>query len=429
MNIQLDIETIGTDGRGVAKPTNESIVFVEGALPGETVLATIHHQKKNFREATAEQIVTQSPQRVAAPCQHYGVCGGCNLQHASIAAQHEFKKKWLLETLRRLGQWPQTEWNAAEKNLEFFAHDTTSYRQRIRVHCDGKNVGFRTRKSHAIVNINDCIVAHSEIRKNWKQLREQILIEHKKSRAEEFEITVSTNDIVIVPVLGRNRTDRNSNNENSLASASIKIQHPFVNNFLIHRQSFVQPHKAAMDCYAKKIKTLIDNFIVQKIQTAQKANTHCEAIRAWDLYAGSGPFSMISSLAASEQNIPATTTAVEGLGPATLALQKNTVPWNVRCITSDVGTFCTQNATDQPNIVVLDPPRSGATPEVMEKIAFACAKTNALIIYVACDPASLARDSRTLFEHGFSLSSLSLYDMFPQTTHYETVAAFCRRSS
>jgi 23S rRNA (uracil1939-C5)-methyltransferase len=416
MNNQiLTIETIGTDGRGIARPAGESVVFVDGALPTEQVEAIIQHEKKHFREAALRNVLRSSAHRNLPPCPHYDACGGCNLQHASLQSQREFKKQWLLETLRRLGQWPQPELGKAKNTCELIVSESENYRQRIRVHYDGKNIGFRARKSHKIINITDCLVAHKNIREKWSQIRQQITQMPSQHHISEFEITATQSNVIVEPVLRRNRTMR----ESIVNCDFFEIKHPFVGTIKIHKQSFVQPHKEAMILYAHKLHSLIETFV---------QDFSIQNISAWDLYAGSGPFSMLASLVAENLKRPCNATAVEGVGPATEALRANTAPWNVRCIASDVGEFCASHCAENPNIIVLDPPRSGATPSVMELISKACAPQS-LVIYVACDAASLARDSRTLFEHGFSLESLSLYDTFAHTTHYETIAAFRRKQS
>jgi 23S rRNA (uracil1939-C5)-methyltransferase len=414
MNKQtLTIENIGTDGRGIARPPGESVVFVEGALPSERVEAIIQHEKKHFREAALRNVIQPSAHRILPPCSHYEACGGCNLQHAELQSQREFKKQWLLETLRRLGQWPLQELERAKNTCELIVSESENYRQRIRVHFDGKNIGFRARRSHKIVNISDCLVAHQNIRENWVQIRREITNTSSQHRISEFEITATQRDIIVEPVLRRNRTMRESTTENDF----FEIKHPFLKTIKVHKQSFVQPHKEAMSLYAQKIHTLIEDFV---------SGASVQTLSAWDLYAGSGPFSMLASLVAEKLKRPCDATAVEGVGPATEALRANTAPWNVRCFASDVGEFCAAHADENPNIIILDPPRSGATPPVMDLISKACAPQS-LVIYVACDAASLARDGRRLLEYGFSLESIHLYDTFAHTTHYETIAAFRRK--
>ncbi len=411
-DVSLTIDTIGTDGRGIARPVGEPVVFVEGALPTEEVEVTLQREKKHFREATLRKITRSSPQRITPPCPHSVTCGGCNLQHVNLQTQREFKQQWLLETLRKLGQWPTSELEKAKNTLELIVSESEGYRQRIRVHSDGKNIGFHERKSHKIVNVLNCLVAHQNIRENWAKIRSEIANATPNHQVHEFEITATQNNFLVEPVLLRNRTKRNSNNDKNL----FEIKHPFVGILKVHRQSFVQPHKEAMSLYAQKIHALTESFAL---------DLSLQNISAWDLYAGSGPFSMLANLVAEKIQRPCSSSAVEGVGPATEALRANTAPWNVRCLTSDVGDFCVAHAAEKPNIVILDPPRSGATPPVMNLIAKACAP-QAIVVYVACDAASLARDSRTLFEHGFSLASLSLYDTFAHTTHYETIASFRR---
>jgi 23S rRNA (uracil1939-C5)-methyltransferase len=410
---EFEIETLATDARGIAKPAGEPIVFIEGALPGERVLASVYHQKRSFREAKLKRIVRPSPARVTPLCPHYECCGGCNLQHMEIPSQQLFKQKWLLETLKKIGQWPIPEIEKSAAILEFVQGETESYRQRIRLHCNSEQVGFRARKSHSIANVHDCIVACNDMRKNWKELRASIIDSHSQNGSDEFEVTLSAEQkLVIQPVNRRNRTLREETKNNPF----FPVAHPFVGKILVHNQSFVQPHKSAMSLYAKKIHEVMLNYINK---------TRPEIFVAWDLYAGSGPFSMLASLAAESLRISCQTTAVEGVGFATEALRKNTAPWNVECITADVKEFCEREHTKKPHVVVLDPPRAGASPDVMHLIAKACAP-NSLVINVACDAASLARDSRVLFEHGFSLTSLTLYDMFSHTNHYETIAVFAR---
>lgn len=411
----LEVVAITTDGRGVARPQGGTVLFIDGALPGELVDAKVTREKRSFREAVLVNIARASQQRVTPPCPHYESCGGCNLQHASLRAQQQFKEQWLFETLRKLGGWPQEHLTLAQSVFQFTSGDCEHYRQRIRIHCNGKYVGFRSRGSHSIVNIATCLTAHKRICENWENFRKQIVEDFAKTGCAEYEITAFENGNCLEPVTGRERTHR----ESSAEQKYFRVAHPFVPEFRIHRQSFIQPHKNAASVYITHIVTAIDNFL-QKNKTS--------SVLAWDLYAGSGPFSMLPSIVATKLQVPCKTIAVEGVGPASEALKINTKPWDVLSVTSDVGEFCATHAGDKPNVVVLDPPRCGAGVSVMKSIVNACSATS-LVIYVACDAASLARDTRVLLDTNFQLESLTLYDMFAHTNHYETIAIFQRRLS
>jgi 23S rRNA (uracil1939-C5)-methyltransferase len=410
--INLKTVAIATDGRAVARPEGEKTVFVHEALPDEEIVANVFFEKKNFREASIETVVHPSRDRIVPRCPHYKECGGCSLQHASQDAQERFKKQWLLETLHRVGHWPQKEIEKAKTSLKFVQGEPWHYRQRIRVHATPAACGFRGRRSHNVVDVTECLVAHIAIQKQWSVIREQLKRQTHSANPSEFEITVTADEeLVIEPIRERVRTEGKASSEDL-----IPIAHPFARDFAVHRKSFVQPHKDAMPAYARAILEEITYFA---------RSCAIQELNAWDLYAGSGPFSFLAALAGERLSLEAHCTAVEGVGPAVEALVRNTQNYNIKAMTDDVNLFVAKAHSKKPNIVILDPPRAGASAQTCSSIAKSCKKT-ALIIYVACDAASLARDACSFFEQGFSLESISIYDMFAQTVHYETLAVFRR---
>lgn len=414
--IELHISSISTDGRGVSRASGEKTIFVEGAIPGEKVIAVIYADRKNFREATATKIITESPDRVAPRCAHYQQCGGCSLQHASLDAQRVFKKQWLLETLQRLGKWPQNEVEAAQSKLRLVEAEPWFYRQRIRVHATTTSCGFRTKRSHDIVNVEECSVAHSLIQKQWKNLVAECTKLPRGNTSREIEITVNSNNEITTELISERERIYRPSKQSSQVNL-IPMSHPFARDFVVHRQSFVQPHKDAVAAYA--------NHILEEIIFFAR-DSKLEKIIAWDLYAGSGPFSFLPALAGERLHLKTESMAVEGVGPAATALSINTQKYGVKCFTSDVNEFVLKAHSLLPNVVMLDPPRAGCGVATALSIAKKCAQES-LIIYVACDAASLARDACSFLGQGFYLHSLSIYDTFAQTVHYETIAVFRRR--
>ncbi|NUQ90943.1 MAG: class I SAM-dependent RNA methyltransferase [Glycomyces artemisiae] len=384
----VTVGDVAAGGHCVARVDGE-VYFVRHALPGERVRIEITDRKKRFAFADAVEVLDASPDRVEPPCPWAGPgkCGGCDFQHASPDAQRRLKAKVLFDQLTRIGGIDPALLEGVE--VEALPGGPLAWRTRMQyaVDEDGRP-GLREHKSHELVHIDWCRIASERLReadildRTWDGMGAVGVVE-----ADDEQLAVYTQ---------LRRTARPHH------KSGPKLLHQTVGDttFEIGFDAFWQVHPAAAPTF---LETALD-FLQPR-----------EGESAWDLYAGAGLFA--SGLAAAVgdtgrviavENAPAARTA------ANLAAFKNAgaIDGDVASIVPDLGSV---------DLVVLDPPRAGAGPEVV--VALGEARPRA-ICYVACDAGALARDASDLAIEGYALTRIRAFDAFPMTQHFETVALF-----
>jgi 23S rRNA (uracil1939-C5)-methyltransferase len=399
-------------------------VFVPLTLPGEQVRIRMVDEKRGYATAEVEEIVAPAPQRIAPECLHFGACGGCHYQHTDYATQLELKQTILRETLERGGV-------RAPEEISVLSAEQWGYRNRIRLAFDAAgNVGYRSRRSHAIIPIQKCPIATPLLVRAGLAAVQTI-----RKAAPEFsptEVTLFCNadetallasffctgptktrfDVFAkalaegVPELKGAELaieDRNDKaprtisrwGENSLLYSAGGF------DYRVHQGAFFQ----------------VNRWLVEPLLERVAAGR--SGAVAWDLFAGVGLFAR--RLTASFPRV----VAVESAPTATGALEENLKVRNGTAVKSDTLSFLRGAASDhrpnndQPDLIVVDPPRTGLGVETTALLARIGASA---LTYVSCDPATLARDLKALIASGYAVESMTLADLFPQTFHLETVA-------
>ncbi|CAM2973802.1 class I SAM-dependent RNA methyltransferase [Saccharomonospora xinjiangensis] len=382
--LELTVGPVAHGGHCVAR-VDGRVVFVRHALPGEQVLAEVTEDAgKSFCRADAIEVLTPAKGRVTPPCPVAGpgLCGGCDWQHASGQAQRELKAAVVAEQLSRLAglDLPVT--------VEELPGGLLRWRTRVRfVADDDGRAGLRAHRSHRVVPLADCpITARAAV---------DAVLPHTWSAGDEIESTEDADGEVHVRRLpGRGRRPEQQR-------GGIAVQRAAGREWRIAAHGFWQVHPEAAETLAR--------VVGEWAQAAPGA-------RAWDLYAGAGLF---ASVLAEQVGPRGRVFAVESGrravadGKANLAGLRQ-VSW--RCGQVE---HLLRDRTDSPQVVVLDPPRKGAGREVVERIAAAGPER---VVYVACDPAALARDVATFAGQGYRLDRLRAFDAFPMTHHVECVA-------
>ncbi|EHY88057.1 class I SAM-dependent RNA methyltransferase [Saccharomonospora azurea] len=382
--LELTVGAVAHGGHCVAR-VDGRVVFVRHALPGERVLAEVTEDPgKSFCRADAVKVLTASPDRVepSCPVAGPGLCGGCDWQHASGAAQRELKARVVEEQLARLAglDFPVT--------VEELPGGLLRWRTRVRfvAAADG-HAGLRPHRSHRVVPLTDCpITVRGAV---------DAVLPDRWSDGDEVEATEDADgDVHVRRLPGRGR--RPEQRQGGLA-----VQRAAGREWRLAAHGFWQVHPEAADTFARVVR-----------EWAQAS----PGARAWDLYAGVGLF---ASVLAEQVGPRGRVLAVESGrravadGKANLADLRQ-VSW--RCGQVE---HVLRDRRDSPEVVVLDPPRKGAGRVVVERIAAAAPER---IVYVACDPAALARDVATFAKLGYRLARLRAFDAFPMTHHVECVA-------
>ncbi|MES2616167.1 MAG: TRAM domain-containing protein [Bdellovibrionota bacterium] len=432
--------TISTNANGIAKLEDGSIVFVENLLPGETAVVKIHTQKSSYKRASVINRETDSTHRDTPPCIYYSTCGGCQIQHIKQEKQIDYKIQWFFETLKRIGKWDSEFIAIAEKKISIIFFKTSFYRRRIRLHFNGKNLGFRAAESHNIINIDSCFIARPKLNEKISYLKNKLISIYPELQKTfspkqlEFDIEITESDdnkillnfVHVEPNLKLILHKYFEIQEDQL----IHIKHPILGKFKLKKESFVQPHFDAIESYYEHISSCINSFL----RTLKGSN-----IQAWDLYSGCGIFSSIPYFNAQKFGFVSHCLAVEGIKESIDSLKLNYKNFPIEGLVQDVHEFIENQfslMTDlknspskksfvKPNIVILDPPRSGVGIPNMQKIVELCAQESC-VLYLACDPASFARDTRILLEGGFHCKQIFLFDSFGQTNFYEVLGFFSR---
>jgi len=403
-------------------------VFVPLALPGERVRVRIIDEKRGYATAEVEEIIRAAPDRIAPPCRHFGACGGCQYQHATYAAQIDFKKAILRETLERGGV-------RAPEEIPALASDPWAYRNRIRVAFDAQGrPGYRGRRSHAVVPIAECLIAApllvrtalaaGEIARGlrpairWSELSLFCNADESELLAgvmgdgagkrvfEDFvpALAAQVPELKGVELLKEERSGRLPANVAEWGAASL-LYRAAGQQYRVDHGAFFQVNRWLLD-------SLVDH-----VTSGQRGEL------AWDLFAGVGLFAR--KLAESFARV----TAVESAPAAMSALRYNLRGTGASAMQAAVLQFLRDVLGGElpdlmvPDLIVLDPPRTGLGTDASALLAEVTAPR---ITYVSCDPATLARDLRVLLSAGYAIESLTLADLFPQTFHLETVVQLRR---
>jgi tRNA/tmRNA/rRNA uracil-C5-methylase (TrmA/RlmC/RlmD family) len=375
--LDLVIERYAHGGVCVAHAPDGRVVFVRHALPGERVRAVVTAQRKTWLRADAVEVLAASPERVEPPCPYAGPgrCGGCDLQHATPAAQRAWKAAVVEEQLSRLAG------VALAVEVEPLPGGSLGWRTRVQftVGRDGR-AGLLAHHSHTVIPVDRCLIADERVNAldvpggRWPGVGSvEVAVAGDQAR------TVSR------PVRGKPRVE-------GPAALTERVGD---RDFAVHGFWQVHPHAASV----------LSDCVVAMLAPAAGE-------RALDLYAGAGLF------AARLVDAGCDVVAIEGSRTAAEDCRVNVPTAVVRhgdvAVTLDEGV-------DEIDLVVLDPPREGVRSAVVSTV---CALEPRAVAYVACEPAALARDVASFAENGYRLTRLRAFDLFPMTHHVECVALF-----
>lgn len=357
------------------------VVFVRHALPGELVHARVTAQTSKYLHADAVTVLTPSPHRIEPPCPYAGpgLCGGCDFQHANIVEQRRLKATVVSDTLRRIG--------GIERNIvmESPGDDGLGWRTRMRYAVVNGRPGMYAHRSHDLVPIDRCLIAHPD---------SPPVLDQQWPETSSVQAVVSSEGKKAV------LTDLDS------AGRVVEVVHG--RRFRVEAGGFWQVHPAAPT-------TLVD-AVLAGLEPA-------EGETALDLYSGVGLFAAFLAEAG------CAVLAVEGDRDAVKNARRNL--HDLPAVTLEQGdvkkvlNVAVGKGLESVDLVVLDPPRTGAGEAVVRRIADL---TPRRVAYVACDPAALARDLKTFGKLGYGISSLRAFDLFGMTHHIECVAVLEPRS-
>jgi 23S rRNA (uracil1939-C5)-methyltransferase len=397
-------------------------VFVPLTLPGEQARIHITGDKGSYATAEAESIATPSPERVTPACPHFGPCGGCNYQHAAYEAQLRMKQAILRETLERGSV-------RAPDTIAVLAAEPWGYRNRIRVAFDAAgNFGYRGRRSHAVIPVSACPIAAPLLLRAAQAAAEVLDRVPPNLRPSELLLfcdpaesallaTFFASDAAGVRLdsLAQALRERIPALTSADLAADGRPGHP--QRTLARWGSGAITYRAAGFDYRVDHGAFfqVNRWLVDAL-TEQVTGGHQGGL-AWDLFAGVGLFAR--RLTASFDRV----VAVESAPAAAGALKHNLSGTAATPVEADTLNFLRGRTLERPDLIVVDPPRTGIGAEITALLVQVAAPT---LVYVSCDPATLARDLRALVAGGYAIESVTLADLFPQTFHLETVVVLRR---
>ena len=378
--LELKIEKIVPRGLGLAFAEGLT-VFVPLSVAGDTVRAELKHIKKRIAFASIVDIIEPSKNRIAPPCPHFGVCGGCDFQQMNYESQLHAKLDIIRDCLKRIGKIEFDDLGIIPSPNQFH------YRSRARWHADRdrQKIGYYARDSHDTVDVEVCPILSPELEAVLKSLRQNI--DWPQMWADTAEIEAAVGDRGAVSLYSSDMAE---------STAEITYTHDGI-EYAFSARSFFQGNKS-----------LIGELVRLAIGDASGET-------ALDLYCGVGLFALpmskqFTNVIGVEENGEAIRFAKQNKARAAAA--------NVEFKRDRVRDFLKGHELSKTDFVLIDPPRAGAEDHTIELIAKMAPKQ---ISYVSCEPSILARDLRILLDRGYQIDAMTAIDLFPQTHHVETV--------
>ena len=386
--VQVTIEKVAHGGHFIARHDG-AVIFVRHAIPGEDCTIQITSTGSSFNRADVVSVETPSEFRVEAPCRfaNRNGCGGCDFQHISVDHQRSLKSDVIAEQFSRI----------AKMNLRVEVEEvgeSTHWRTRAIATTDrnGK-LGFYKSRSHSIAPVTDCIICIESM--NFSEIASRDF--KGDVRVEISASNTGERAIALAPTRGEEKARLTE-------GPAVLHENVLERSLEVSQESFWQSHKNAPEVLTQAV-----------LDFAQlKIGEH-----VLDLYGGVGLFSAAFIDAVGPTGH---VDLIEGSKVATADAARNFAAYsNITIATGDVAKLMPRiTAAD---VVVLDPPRDGAGKEAVAQIARLAPRA---IVYVACDPAALARDTAYLADHSYSLVKVRAFDLFPMTHHIECVALYTR---
>ncbi|WP_155195535.1 23S rRNA (uracil(1939)-C(5))-methyltransferase RlmD [Orrella sp. JC864] len=434
MSEELSIESLDLEARGIARREGK-VIFVEGALPGERVTAIAVRRKPSYEIARVDQVRRASSQRVAPRCPHFGVCGGCAMQHLEPAAQVAVKQRALEDSFRHVGGL------SPARILPPLHGPTWGYRYRARLAVrmvpkkGGVLVGFHERKSSFVADMRTCFVLPPKVAALLVPLRELIAGMSRPDRMPQIEVAVGDQAVVLVlrhlePLTGDDRALLRAFGQRhqvcwwlqAKGPDSVMPLEPGDHDVLAYRLPEFGLRMPFRPTDFTQVNPHINQALVSRALNLLQVQPQD---RVADLFCGLGNFTL-----------PLATQAREVVGvEGSKALTDRALEAAARHGLAERTRFATLNLFEVDaqwlrelgrfDRMLIDPPREGAQAVSQALAQLQADERPRRIVYVSCNPATLARDAAILVhEGGYALRSAGVVNMFPHTGHVESIAVF-----
>jgi len=408
LDIEIELTTLANGGEALGRLPDGRAVFVPFALPGERVRARVVEEKSRYLRADLLEVISPAPQRILPRCTHYGLCGGCHLQHLPYEEQLAAKRDILRDQLQRLGGLDNPPVG------EMVASQPWNYRNHVQFHLtpEGK-LGYHPIRPGGVFPLHECHLPKTLINQVWPQLEFeglpgveriglrqgdegdlQLILESSDPRPPE--ISIEELDISVVHVSPSGSLVLAGSPTTTLTV----LGHPFQ----VSGASFFQ------------VNTSVAEKMVAHV--LGEVNLPPEAV-VLDVYCGVGLFSAF--LAPHAQRLIGIEASPQACDDFVVNLDEFD---HVELYQAPAEAVLSVLET-KPDMVLVDPPRAGVGRLALQALVSLSAP---LMVYVSCDPATLARDAKHLLQGGYQLQQATPFDMFPQTYHIESISIWRREN-
>ena len=411
------VNGISHAGEGVARIEGKA-TFIPYTIPGETVAVTITEEKKNYQRARLDQIIISSPDRTEPPCRHYFTCGGCSYQHVKYERQLALKRQVVEETLKRIGRID------IKVNPVIGMENPWHYRNKVEWHTGQEAgeplLGYYINNTHKLIDIEDCLLISEEMKDASRYI---------KNRLQQLRVPVACKVTVRQSTLGQLMIIFSGTGTSEIDFAQLADCFKEASLYSID-QGIVCLHHGETRLNEKLGEITFEIspqafFQVNHSQTEKMLDIikdYAQLRRSdtvLDAYCGTGSIAL--SLAQDAKRI----VGVEEFKAAIKDAKRNAFLNNITNNQFIKGTCedIIPILEDDFNVIILDPPRNGCKKELIQAVIN---KSPRSIIYVSCNPSTLARDLAVLKDSIYQVKEVQPIDMFPQTHHVETVVLMSR---
>lgn len=431
----IQIRSLGAHGEGVGD-VNGFTLFVEGALPGEKVEVELTTVKKTYGVGRLLRVIESSPDRVEPVCPLSGTCGGCQVMHMDYSAQLERKRQRVIDAFERIGKLTDVEVASCVPSP-----DPLGYRNKIqapiRQKDKGLSIGFYARGSHELIDVDTCYI-HCSL---GQRVYENSVALLKSSGIPAFDWRTGKGELrhlIIKTALGTGQAlviivSRTEKNESFVRLAEeIRRQCPEVmgvilnvnprpHNVVLGNKFTVLSGQGWMEEKILGLRFLVSPASFFQVNPAQASQLYSQVIewadlkgseKVLDAYCGVGTLTLL--LAGKAGQVIGVECVPQAIEDAVRNAELNQLQ-NVQFVCAEAEKWI--QSADKVDLAVLNPPRKGCHPEMIKAIGL---MRPSRLIYVSCDPATLARDLALLEESGYQIEDVRPFDMFPQTAHVET---------
>ena len=419
--MKLTIEKMIYGGDGLSRLPNGKAVFLPFVLRGEEVDATVTEEKSGFARAIASEILKLSANRTVPACPYFGSCGGCHYQHADYFGQLEIKHSVLRDTLRRTAK---LDW---QNEIVTHAGEPWNYRNRTRIKIRGGSdfcAGYYRLASHDLLAVEECPISSPAINRALAQLWQMGKAQYVPEGIEEIEFFANHDDSrLLVEVFGKADAqirwrflqdlqaaipEMHGAGFFTLAPGGPRLTEKIGETFLVYKAG-EKSFRVSLGSFFQTNRHLVGDLTKTVVGNSQGK-------MALDLYAGAGLFA--NHLAARFERVVAVESSPASAGDLEINAEKN-----VTGVQHTTEQFLRKSAKLRPGLVVMDPPRAGLGDRTTKLLAALQAPE---IVYLSCDPATLARDLLVLLQSGYRVEEVHMFDLFPQTFHIESMVRLAR---